>query len=576
MTTLAARRADLRIDLLVALGFAVFAFVVHEFQFNRSNNFYHIPIVLDWHRDPLFADDPFVTALQTYATPFYFLLRPVTDADNVALVFHLLFAACRGLTLFAMIQLARAVGLADARLVVAFALIVAAAKASYGSSPVGDGTLFTNYMTHSEFAQAFAILGIAWAIAGRPAASGAAAGLAFATNAFIGIWTLFPVGVVALLDMLRDGKPALRRWLVAAACFAVPALPVVGWILLTQDGAAETGFSYREFLQFYYGAHFFIGWSDWPQRFTLFSAMMAAGVAATLLLPQWRPLVVVSCTANLFAAGVMVGEKAQSRLLLNLHLLRSDGLMIWLAIGIVAAASLPRLLRGPLVTRIGALTALAGLLLGAWPLVLAGMLLQAAVPLRIAIGAGAGTQRLGTFVAAAQPMASAADATPRSMAPLAIAVAVIAVFAWTLPALRTGPDAARGPSLHDLEGSDPRVSDWLNVKRWAAGNTPAEARFLIPPEFSDFLTGTRRRIWVSQAEGAPVMWAPHTYADWRRRLDETAALQTEQEALAYARRNGLDYVVFDKRPRRRNAPVYEVKTPAVFENRWFAVVPVPR
>lgn len=576
MRTHAAPRRDIALDLLVALAFGLFAFAVHAFQFNRSNNFFHIPIVLDWHLDPLFAADPFVLALQSYATPFYVLLRPIIDADTVMPVFHLLFALCRGLTLFALLQLGRAMGLADARGVIAFALVVAAARASYGSSPVGDGGLFINYMTHTEFAQAFAILGIAMAIRGRPAAAGFAGGLAFAINAFVGVWALVPIGGLAAIDVLRGRLPALRRWLVGAACFAIPAVPVALFIVAAQREAGTLDVSYREYLQFYYGHHFFIGWSSWGARLTTACAMAAGGLATLLLLPRWRPLLAFVLFVGIFLVGIVVGEVATSRLVLNLHMLRSDGLMLWLAIAAVAAASLPRLQGGAAVTRIGAMAALAGLLLGAWWLAALGMALQVLLPARaFARGRGLAPRLMG-FALAARGEAGAMAASGRALAPAALALGAIAVIAWVLPDPRYIPDPVRGPTLFQLEGSSPVVPAWRDVKAWAMRETPAEARFLIPLEFSDFLSGTRRRVWVSQAEGGTAPWAPQTYRDWRRRYDEVAALRTEEEALAYARARGLDYVIFDKRPRRPRGPEYRGQTSAVFENPWFAVVRVPR
>src|SRR5258708_33098413 len=54
---------------------------------------------------------------------------------------------------------------------------------------------------------------------------------------------------------------------------------------------------------------------------------------------------------------------------------------------------------------------------------------------------------------------------------------------------------------------------------------------------------SHRRVWVDYKRGAAVMWMPSYYRVWRTRLAEVEALNSLDQRVAYADRNGIDYVI---------------------------------
>jgi len=80
-------------------------------------------------------------------------------------------------------------------------------------------------------AHAAALFAIANLVRGKLVRAGGLTGVAFALNAFVGIWTLVPMAAGALRYLAAPAGAAgrtgrLRTMLLAGAAFAVPAAPV--------------------------------------------------------------------------------------------------------------------------------------------------------------------------------------------------------------------------------------------------------------------------------------------------------------------------------------------------------------
>ncbi len=104
------------------------------------------------------------------------------------------------------------------------------------------------------------------------------------------------------------------------------------------------------------------------------------------------------------------------------------------------------------------------------------------------------------------------------------------------------------------------ANEWGALGVWARQATPRDAAFLIPPATFKSESGltsadtgemmstvfeyaAHRVVWVDFKRGAAAMWSPSTYATWHQRVEETDALASHQDRLAYARDNGLSFVV---------------------------------
>jgi hypothetical protein len=111
------------------------------------------------------------------------------------------------------------------------------------------------------------------------------------------------------------------------------------------------------------------------------------------------------------------------------------------------------------------------------------------------------------------------------------------------------------------------------VAAWLKSSTPVMSKVLIPAAarrsgFEVIQLLSERQVWVDWKSGAAVMWRPDVYAVWRRRMDETAALKTVDEAAAYACGRGIRYLIEDPPALRTGHPgrtVYDDGVSAVVD-----------
>jgi hypothetical protein len=527
------------------------------FEFGIDNNVFHIPIVLHWYDLPQFSGDAVMQSLRRYATPVFPFMGLFANDANIGAIFQAAFLLTRALTIFALLRIMRSCGLRNSWLTAATVAAIFV-SALYGESVIGRDELLVDIFTHTTLAQALALLGIAGLIHGRLVAAAVATGLAFDCNAMVGLWSLAPLALVCAVRLVAAPRLHAGEILRTVLAFCVTALPIAIWIAASQH-FGMVDFDYRAYLRDYYPYHFFVGWAGWPQRIA-FALQLASGFIAAFLLPRNRgnAALVLLGLALVFAAGIVVGQTSHSRFLLNLHLLRADGMATWVAIALVLAASFAALASARGLPTLGGIAAVAGLIAGDWRIVFLGLLLLAALSLAA-----------GRAILQSMPL-------PRqNPALLTIALATFALSAMTQGAYSgrpSLPDPGAVPSDQQLAGAWPRAPEWRQVTDWARTATTPGSLFIVPPKL-DFVAA-RHRNWVGWKEGAAAMWAPDIHAVWSTRTAQVAALRSAPDLLAYACGHGIDYAVFDKRPRRA-LPGTGALGRAIFSNRWFAVVAVP-
>jgi hypothetical protein len=170
---------------------------------------------------------------------------------------------------------------------------------------------------------------------------------------------------------------------------------------------------------------------------------------------------------------------------LNLHLLRVDGMLVLYCAPLVAAATVTLVRQDHPVKLATAVIACLGLFVGLWPIVSAAMLFAHCLRIwpnlnRLPEGLGAWQARPGLCRRAL-------------LAGSLILAAGSSLFVWNLHHVQpTGT-----PSNKDLEGTNAPVQDWLDVERWARNATPINAMFLVPPVLGSFRTESQRQIWVA-------------------------------------------------------------------------------
>lgn len=551
-------------SLVVAVLLAAISVIRQGFQFGIENNVFHIPVVLGWATLPQFHGDALIQSLAWFGTPVFPALSLVLDETTIRDGFLAMHLLTRVLTCLALLRLLAVFGVEDrlARAIAALGIVLVVP--AYGYSTIGRGGMFLTYFTHSELAQAVALLALVEIARGRIRSAFWMGGLAFALNAFVGAW-LTPLLAAATLRHLAAAGPrnpvAWRQVLAGAVGFALCATPILAWV--ARVPSSPEAFEYRAFLQLYFADHFLLDWSD-PGRTLGSLAGLVAFALALPLLPPAGARAAGFLAAGLFCVfllGIAVGELATNRLLLNLHLLRVDALLTWVALAVIAAA-LARIIAARQALPVLAAAAVPFALMRlAWaPALLAGtlavLLLLSLLVRRMAW--------LGDRVRLPYPLAAAA---------MLGALALAHLDGWHDESAARPPVAAARPDTRQLEGRDPLVPDWAEAKRWIAANTPEEAIFLVPLRPGDFRIDTRRQAFVDWKQGASVMWMPSTYAEWARRYRDVRALASIGDMLAYAGAEGIDFVLLDKRmtPEAALAPH---RTALVFENRWFALLPV--
>ena len=547
----------LSIQALIALAIVTGLSLLRTgYEFNIINNGYHIPIVLRFAEMPQFANDPVVQSLDRFVSPVYRLLALVATEGTISLLFFVGLVALHLLTFLGLLRIAVACGIESTRGQVLLLLLLSAAWFTYGYSLVGRDGLLISYFTHTELARAVAILSIVRLLNGGFVQAGALAGLAFSINAFVGIWTLAPLGAVAVAELVGARGAAqraaqLRVLLLGALAFVAVAAPVAIWIVIATAGQ-EVTFDYPAYLREVYAHHFFLDAADsWSLRQTAFLAL-AGALAAGLLRNRRNMLLVLGSLCAVFALGALAGMYVQSRLVLNLHLLRVDGMIRLLCAALVAAVAGMQILRGGLLGVMVAALASFGLIDGRAPVAAAAMALAYAQWLRPA-------------PAWWPAVTSGWPSIPfrAVLAGLLLLGSVQATRAWQMR--HAAPEGV--PSEEQLRGANPAVRDWLEVQEWARRSTPPAAQFLTPPLLG-FRAGAQRRVWTSPDDMSVGMWAPGIQPGLRERRLEVERLNDLASRLAYACAKGIDYVVLDLR--KGQGQPFDPGN-AVFRNRWFEV-----
>lgn len=310
--------------------------LLQGFSFGIANNIYHIPIVLKLYDLPQFANDAFIQSLRHFVSFIYFLMALVATPGNVEHLFLFAHLLTRALNIGAATIIALTLGLRDWKSIGLFIVFITFGMAFYGTSPVGLDGLWIDYFSHTELAQAVALLALCCAVRDRFWPAAALWGIAFDLNAFVGAWCVLPIAALAIDFARRRGAVALRPLLIAAILAIAIIIPDVVWIWNTVKGE-RVDFSYRAFLRNFEQHHFMIDAASWDALLR-FTTIVSTGVLGLWLLasPRWRA--VYAMFGLVFLAGCAAPFLTGSALILNLHLLRVDGLIQFLAAAFAIAA----------------------------------------------------------------------------------------------------------------------------------------------------------------------------------------------------------------------------------------------
>lgn len=567
------QQRPLTIPLLMVAGTLV-AILVHGYswELGAENQPLQIPVIERLGDPTLFPGDPAVDAFAKYRSvifPMVAAFRGWARIETQFLVLHL--ATLAGVAA-AMAALTRTISGSRAAALLAVLLLLASPVAR--PTPLGRDTMVATWVTPTTVSFPILLAAMALLIGGRSGWAGIVAGSAANLNLVMGGLFL----IVAVPVALGEERP-LRATARLVAGFGVAALPAL--IAVPGDALVRgRGLEFLELLRRYYPYHFFLG-SHSRAEFVRLAILAAAAVAAVRLLPASEPgrraRRVLLAVAGAVAVGAFFTDLVPVAAVAQLHLLRADRwfIVILLAAG---AAAIVRAANGrDWWSFAGALVLAAGLARGAYPLIAWASLVVLLIPgsngrsrpwllALLALAAAIVVTRAWdpgyrVTVVFAAILALGSLAAPRARA---LALALVIMIAFLELALANGTIGARGLTL----ARPVFPPDWREVQEWAARTTPAEARFITPPEIPGFRVYARRSTVVERKDGAAMLWRPSFGPDWWERfqtIEKTIETRDAAQLLAAARRYQAGWIVLptEKTPQEM-APVHENPSYKVF------------
>jgi hypothetical protein len=561
-----ATRTGLSVSMILLISgvAALLSIAFQGFHFNVGNNLFQTPIAEHWSSDPAFAHDALIGSLKYYVSGLWALLMWLPFGVHTEALFFGLHFLARGAALAVMCAVAANLGVKHRAAQILLVLWLALAGALRGSTSLGNGDLFIDFFSHTELTMPLMLLSLLLVSLRRFFWGFALLGLIFDINAFTAVWTAC-AAVIAASDIILGQRHSRRPLLTSAglgiAAAALLALPVAYWVYIALTSQPPyRPFDYVEFLKAYYPNHFLIEAAAPADLLIFFATIISMGMAFKLLGKEGRPWFDVFCGFILvFAFGVCLPFVSHNATLLNLHLLRVDGIVRVIAVLILAIVATRRLIGSNGSDRLAAGLALCFLSLpGPAAAVFAAVLLYAGATL----GRRRRTNQLLLALTAIAMIGGVLQHKMQAVVEAAVVVGFMATQS-SLERLRSPARSAlvalvglviipyaifRGV-IRPLNSDSPRpvIEAVKEVARWARANTDPQSVFLVPLMMEpDFELWAKRTIWVDWKQGAAVMWAPSFYWTWWPRMQAVAALRDLQTRLDYACRNGIQYVVTEK------------------------------
>jgi hypothetical protein len=533
---------DTFLDTVVLAAIASALSLLHRgFVFGIENNAFHLPIVAGLYDEPQYRDDLFIQSLRHFSSGVWLLLGNFEKYfGHTQSLFFVLTYLSRFLCFVGFLCCASLLGLVDRRDKIVFSLIICFISFLDGDSYAGSGGLFLNYFTHSEIANGTLLLAIYFAANRRFAAATTMVGVTFFINAFVAFWLVPPLAFIAV-RLVRERKATITaicwRTLAGLLLCVLLVIPVLSNIASNPEFGKPLDFDFVSYLHQYFAGHVLIGSIPTGSIFGLAAVTLLGGVALYWCGASACELQAAYCGAIvLYAIGIAVPFFTSAPVVLNLHLLRSSTVIHLLA-GLAAAALATKWLR-----RDEEASFLPGCLV-VLSLSVGNLAFSFCIPIILSVYFIAPTQLT-------QPTQQSGFLSRRVLGYLALAV-VVAII-WPLSIWQ---DIKFNRLFADS------IAEWTDVGVWAQNSTPSTATFLVPsrprgsgtsePAPSDLALSrtamfefiSHRRVWVDYKRGAAVMWMPSYYRTWRTRLTEVEALSSLDERVAYAGRNGIDYVI---------------------------------
>jgi hypothetical protein len=570
--------------LAVAAVIAGYVSVLQQrFVFGVVNNVFHIPLVLRWADDPVFADDQFVQSLKNFASPVWLGVRLFATEDNIESVFYLFHVLTRATAILALVWASAGLGVRGLIPGVALAFWFGISPVLRWEVPIGFGEIFVFYFSHSAIAIPLTIFAIGLAVRRSYLFAFATLGFISNVNAFAAAWAGCAVVGVAFGD--KNIREAAVKSIGGLMLAALLSLPVAVWLFDVLQSQPVSDLEHERFLREYAAGHFFIDGAP-MERLVLLGGVALSGLVGFRLLSDtgeaWSRALIAVCV--LVVAGMILPEMVTSRFFLDLHLLRAASLIQLLGILGLTASAISSARRSCAAERLGGFMALCLLALPA----LQGTMVAAAVLLaaryddwRLRFGLP------GVLIVCAMLVVAIFDTPVLCIAEIGAAAVFIGfkkrlarlgildfrASMITIAILVIGV-ACYTYRLHESILRSPSSEDAIDVAKWARKSTPDDAMFLVPQAVADspyiiiFESLARRRTWVDWKRGGAVMWAPSYYEEWSRRMAEVNRLPDLESRMAYACGHHINYVLVGARTEPSNS---RMRASQVYGNAHFQV-----
>jgi len=327
---------NVSMDVVAVVLATVVSLTLHGFEFGVSNNTFHIPYVLRWDELEKYSDDAFYQTLPRFYSAFWWVVRVFASEQDLPQLFLGLHVAGRVAAFAALAWMLRQLPLLpSARFAVLCFLAVT--PLMQGPSMVGSHDLFVDYLSHTPLTWPFIVGALCLAPMGRWRVAALAAGITFLINAFVGVWLAVVLAAQAWSHRRQIGR---RQAIDACVLFVLCCLPIVLWSMTARGVTpAQAAFDYREYIRSYFAYHFLIDSVPLLDVLNVLGLWVCVWLTFTRLRwHDWRR-VHVTLMALIVALGALV-YVVDSRMIFNLHGLRAEGVIEFLAMPLLAAAAM--------------------------------------------------------------------------------------------------------------------------------------------------------------------------------------------------------------------------------------------
>lgn len=342
-----------------------------------GNHTIYLPYALRYDELPQFENDAFHATLHNFISGYWWLLRQIATTETIDYWLWASHLLARLVLIYSLLSLALEM---TGRVLTksslwATAMVVAVTPFLVGFSVIGDHNLFHETFSHTDLANATALLAVVLLIRQAWSVAFVVIGITFDLNAFVGIW-VFTASLASAMSAGPSGIAAsLRTILKPVACFAVVASPCLLWALSVSTTQHSVPFSYVQYLREYYPQHFLI---EAVRPWDLVDFVIKASITLFVLVSAGQKVLLRFYLAllGILLFGTALPYVLDVPLLLNLHLLRVDGLMQFLSVAALMGALLRMLASRSRMDDLRAIEIIfiVALLLGQW-ILLAGSLL---------------------------------------------------------------------------------------------------------------------------------------------------------------------------------------------------------